>query len=486
MDLLRDDTSTVAYGRVTRDDNKLNQNISNKMVRRRFMSKGNATFVDGLDKTVLKQCAKEHPLFRRTAILSSVLNDVLDQERDFLQPCSRKMKKKERRRRAKPIDRTNISAEELEYQRLLNEIKEAEEYELIVERDNSKLYKDHINLSEMTKFAANKFSGNYSKPSEFEKTCSKLVEENDMTKENSDKRKHSVGLSLNKNEDINQLEVTGSPLIFIVHPSEPTTSTPLHVFRSTHTPHPHQNMLNFDGGVQLSPIILDREDIVCDIIEREAPATRLRSDGNEVEGKSGAETNGCNRFTSVTGISTTLQKSSPQLTILNSPGRWGFQNEEYVCEDVTSSVQGDKSLSLCDGNGENRPFYLNGFPWTAQYAKKRDYKQELFHLCMQKSIQSWRLKKTLLDLSSPIKLGEGTFGEVFRVSYKGEIVALKVIPVGGTKMINGDKQKSFRDISAELIVSKELSDLKYIEEGYSTQGFIHLRGAMVVKGVLNL
>ncbi|EJW86571.1 hypothetical protein WUBG_02517 [Wuchereria bancrofti] len=76
------------------------------MVRRRFMSKGNATFVDGLDKTVLKQCAKEHPLFRRTAILSSVLNDVLDQERDFLQPCSRKMKKKERRRRAKPIDRT--------------------------------------------------------------------------------------------------------------------------------------------------------------------------------------------------------------------------------------------------------------------------------------------------------------------------------------------------------------------------------------------
>ncbi|VDO39383.1 unnamed protein product [Brugia timori] len=92
------------------------------MVRKRFMSKGNATFVDGLDKTILKQCAKAHPLFRRTAILSSVLNDVLDQERDFLQPCSRKMKKKERHRRAKPIDRTNISAEDLEYQRLLNEV----------------------------------------------------------------------------------------------------------------------------------------------------------------------------------------------------------------------------------------------------------------------------------------------------------------------------------------------------------------------------
>ncbi|VDN91760.1 unnamed protein product [Brugia pahangi] len=450
------------------------------MVRKRFMSKGNATFVDGLDKTILKQCAKAHPLFRRTAILSSVLNDVLDQERDFLQPCSRKMKKKERHRRAKPIDRTNISAEDLEYQRLLNEIKEAEEYELIVERDNSKLSRDRINLSEITKFAAKKFSGNYSKPSEFEKTCSKLVEENDVTKDNSDKRKHSVGLSLNKNEDINHAEVTGSPLIFIVHPSEPITSTPLHVFRSTHTPHPHHDMLNFDRDIQLSPILLDREDTGCVVIEKEAPATCLHSDGNDVEGKSGVETNGRNQFS--TGISTTLQKSSPQLTILNSPGRWGFQNEEYVCENVTSSVQGDRSLSLCDGNGENRPFYLNGFPWTAQYARRRDYKQELFHLCMQKNIQSWRLKKTVLDLSSPVKLGEGTFGEVFRVSYKGEIVALKVIPVGGTKMINGDKQKSFRDISAELIVSKELSDLKYIEEGHSTQGFIHLRGAMVVKG----
>lgn len=59
-----------------------------------------------------------------------------------------------------------------------------------------------------------------------------------------------------------------------------------------------------------------------------------------------------------------------------------------------------------------------------------------------------------------------------------------MIPIGGTKIINGDKQKSFRDITAELIVSKELSDLKHVEDGYSTQGFIHLRGAMVVKGKL--
>ncbi|EJD74913.1 haspin protein kinase [Loa loa] len=205
-------------------------------------------------------------------------------------------------------------------------------------------------------------------------------------------------------------------------------------------------------------------------------------ENDEVEGRSDVETNGRKRSASEARVSSTLQKSSPQLTILKSPGRWGFQNKEYVYEDVTSSVQGDRSLSLCDGAGDNRPFYLNGFPWTAQYARRRDYKQELFYLCVQKGVQTWRLRKAVLDLSNPVKLGEGTFGEVFRVIYSGEIVALKVIPIGGTKMVNGDKQKSFRDISAELIVSKELSDLKHIEDGYSTQGFIHLRGAMVVKG----
>ncbi|CAG9536539.1 unnamed protein product [Cercopithifilaria johnstoni] len=469
------------------------------MVRRRFMSKGNATFVDGLDKTALKQYVKQNLLFRRTAMLGNILNDVLDHEQDSLQPSSHKMKKKGGRRRAKPIDRTNISAEELEYQRLLNEIREAEEYELVVERDNSKLCEDGclipgINLSErsksQTQSTTSKFSNNLSRTSDrlsgFGNIYKKVIQENKVIKGNSSKLKHSTGLVLEENE--NRCDIIRSPLIFVVHPSEPITSTPLQATGSVDTPRFRQNMFKFAEGEQLSPVILDRKDVVCDSTEKAIPTTCLRSakpsfdENEEAQRKSGAETNNCNRSGNEAGILTALQKTSPQLTILNSPGRWGFQNEEYVCEDVTvcASLQGDKSLSLCDGSEDNRPFYLNGFPWTTQYARRRNYKQELFHLCIQKTIQPWRL--SMLDLSSPIKLGEGTFGEVFRVNYKGEIVALKVIPIGGTKIVNGDKQKSFRDITAELIVSKELSDLKHAEDGYSTQGFIHLRGAMVVKG----
>ncbi|VDK80274.1 unnamed protein product [Litomosoides sigmodontis] len=428
------------------------------MVRRRFMSKGNATFVDGLDEVVFKQCDKQPSLFRRTAMLGNILSDVLDHEQDSRQPGPRKMKKKERRRRAKPIDRTNITAEELEYQRLLNEIREAEKYELVVERDNKKLCKD-----------------------QFGKISSEFIRENEAVKRNSSKPKNITDLSLQGNEDINHFDVMRSPLVFVVHPSGPTTSTPVQD-ESVDKLRFHQKMFKFAEGGKLSSIIVDREDI-CGITKDTSATTCLRfAEDEEVEGKSGIETNDCNWLVNEADVPMMLQNSSPQLTILNSPGHWGFRNEEYVYDDATisASVQGDRSLSLCDGTGDNRPFYLNGFPWTAQYAKKRNYKQELIHLCIQKNIQSWRI--TVLNLSNAIKLGEGTFGEVFRVIYKGEIVALKVIPIGGTKIINGDKQKSFRDITAELIVSKELSDLKHVEDGCSTHGFIHLRGAMVVKG----
>lgn len=40
----------------------------------------------------------------------------------------------------------------------------------------------------------------------------------------------------------------------------------------------------------------------------------------------------------------------------------------------------------------------------------------------------------------------------------------------------------FRGITAELIVSKELSDLIQTEDGYSTEGFVRLVGTTIVKG----
>uniref|UniRef100_A0A8C6WKS3 Protein kinase domain-containing protein n=1 Tax=Neogobius melanostomus TaxID=47308 RepID=A0A8C6WKS3_9GOBI len=76
-----------------------------------------------------------------------------------------------------------------------------------------------------------------------------------------------------------------------------------------------------------------------------------------------------------------------------------------------------------------------------------------------------------------VKIGEGTFGEVFSTTSgksDGDTVALKVIPVEGSEKVNGEEQKTFGEILHEIIISKELSCLKE-KENNQTSGFIGLR-----------
>ncbi|XP_076805930.1 uncharacterized protein LOC143449563 [Clavelina lepadiformis] len=63
--------------------------------------------------------------------------------------------------------------------------------------------------------------------------------------------------------------------------------------------------------------------------------------------------------------------------------------------------------------------------------------------------------------SSCTKLGEGVYGEVFRClsSSVSRHIAVKVIPVEGSKEINGEKQKTFAQVLPEIINSCELSGL---------------------------
>lgn len=79
------------------------------------------------------------------------------------------------------------------------------------------------------------------------------------------------------------------------------------------------------------------------------------------------------------------------------------------------------------------------------------------------------------------KIGEGVFGEVFRTDTEKGPVALKIIPIEGSTKVNGEAQKTFREILPEIIISKELSLLTE-EEDNQTSGFISLYSVHCVRG----
>ncbi|XP_032387121.1 uncharacterized protein haspin [Etheostoma spectabile] len=81
-----------------------------------------------------------------------------------------------------------------------------------------------------------------------------------------------------------------------------------------------------------------------------------------------------------------------------------------------------------------------------------------------------------------VKIGEGTFGEVFSTTNaSGDTVALKIIPVEGSEKVNGEDQKTLGEILHEIIISKELSSLKEKLQN-KTHGFIGLNDLHCVQG----
>ncbi|XP_056662898.1 serine/threonine-protein kinase haspin [Monodelphis domestica] len=106
---------------------------------------------------------------------------------------------------------------------------------------------------------------------------------------------------------------------------------------------------------------------------------------------------------------------------------------------------------------------------------------KVYQECQQEGPLAFDLYLAPHRIQSCEKIGEGVFGEVFRAVLAGRTTALKVIAIEGAQLVNGSPQKSFGEILAEIIISKELSLLAE-EPLHRTEGFIALYASRCVRG----
>lgn len=97
-----------------------------------------------------------------------------------------------------------------------------------------------------------------------------------------------------------------------------------------------------------------------------------------------------------------------------------------------------------------------------------------------------------VDLSKVKKIGEGTFGEAFKA---GNLV-LKIVPMEGSLLVNGEAQKRAEEILAEVAITLTLSGLRessnYTTDTVSilstemkpnaTSGFVETHGVGICRG----
>ena len=87
------------------------------------------------------------------------------------------------------------------------------------------------------------------------------------------------------------------------------------------------------------------------------------------------------------------------------------------------------------------------------------------------------------QLPNCCKIGEGVYGEVFmyKCPTTHQPIVLKIIPIEGSLLVNGEPQKRFDEILQEIVISMELSGLRNDKE-YSTDGFVNVKRVTCVQG----
>ena len=110
----------------------------------------------------------------------------------------------------------------------------------------------------------------------------------------------------------------------------------------------------------------------------------------------------------------------------------------------------------------------------------RDKDKVLLH-CAQTRPASFTDVLTPNMLKQCAKIGEGVYGDVYKTKRDETPVVLKMIPIAGDFCVNGKPQKTFEEILSEIVISKELSDLRH-GTVYGTGNFVEVKRVSLVEG----
>ncbi|XP_011067769.1 PREDICTED: uncharacterized protein LOC105154145 [Acromyrmex echinatior] len=86
-----------------------------------------------------------------------------------------------------------------------------------------------------------------------------------------------------------------------------------------------------------------------------------------------------------------------------------------------------------------------------------------------------------LYLEHCYKIGEGVYGEVFLHECEGKKSVIKIIPIENEQLVNGEPQKKFNEILSEIVIAKELDNLK-LNDTYKTNGFVEVKNISCIIG----
>ncbi|XP_044261910.1 uncharacterized protein LOC123009571 [Tribolium madens] len=143
------------------------------------------------------------------------------------------------------------------------------------------------------------------------------------------------------------------------------------------------------------------------------------------------------------------------------------QQEEKYINDLDDSV---RSLSL-DTRGSLSP--------NLQILTAKDV---VLRRCGQTDILPFEQCYPRSALQHCQKIGEGVYGEVFLYrNPNGGTSVMKVIPIEGDLIVNGEKQKKFEEILSEIVIAMELSSLRNDKKN-TTTSFSQVQNIKCVQG----